>query len=459
MRIGRYYSKSNNSEELAVGRPSFVQRRSVEFAALLVGALAGLMGALFQLGVGRIALEKEHLANLLAADALSGWAWAGLLSALMLILSLWLVRRFALDAAGSGIQEIEGFLAGVRPIRWWRVLPVKFFGGLLALGSGMILGREGPSVQMGGNGGAMVNDMLPSGDRNSAHALVAAGAAAGLAAAFNAPLAGMIFVLEEMRSFFRYSYLNVRLLVIAVLMSTLVVNLIVGEHPALPLPIYHAPVWYEMLLYLLLGGILGVTGAALNNGILKGLDVMEGLKQKTTYLYLGIALFGFGIGILHYLFPEMVSGGYELVYSSLEGHIAIQSLFFLILIRFILTIACFCSGVPGGVFAPIIVLGTIIGLWYGEVIESLFPMLTQNPYPFAVAGMGALFAATVQAPITGVVLVVEMTGNYSLIIPIMIACVGADMVAHKLGALPLYSILLERLKKSEVNTTEQSAGL
>jgi len=113
---------------------------------------------------------------------------AGVMSSLMLITSLWLVRRFAAEAGGSGIQEIEGYLAGVRPARWWRVLPVKFVGGLLALGSGMILGREGPTVQMGGNGGALVNDLLPKGDDNSAHALVAAGAAAGLTAAFNAPL-------------------------------------------------------------------------------------------------------------------------------------------------------------------------------------------------------------------------------------------------------------------------------
>ena len=432
----------------------FVQHRSLEFVALLVGALAGLTGALFQLGVGRIALEKDRLANLLASDALANWTWAGLLSALMLILSLWLVRRFAPEAGGSGIQEIEGFLAGTRPARWRRVLPVKFVGGLLALGSGMILGREGPSVQMGGNGGAMVNDMLPAGDKNSAHALVAASASAGLTAAFNAPLAGMIFVMEEMRSPFHYSYLNVRLLAIAVLIATLVVNLIIGEHPALPLPVYPTPAWHEMLLYLLMGGILGVTGAALNKGILKGLDAMERLKQKPARLYLWIALFGFGIGILHFLYPEMVGGGYDLVDRSLQGHIAVQSLILLILIRFVLTIACFCSGVPGGVFAPMIVLGTLIGLWCGEVAESLFPMLTQNPYPFAVAGMGALFAATVQAPVTGIVLVVEMTGNYSLIIPIMIACVGADIVAHELGARPLYSVLLERLNKPEVDTTE-----
>jgi len=431
------------------GHERFVQQRSLEFTAVAVGGLAGVTGALFQLGANRIVLEKHHLANIMASDALAGWVWAGLISSLMLILSLWLVRRFAPEAGGSGIQEIEGFLAGVRSARWWRVLPVKFFGGLLALGSGMILGREGPSVQMGGNGGALANDMLPRSDGNSAHALVAA----GLTAAFNAPLAGMIFVMEEMRDPFRYNFLNVRLLAIAVLTATLVVNLIVGEQPDLPIPVYSTPAWHEMLLYLLMGGVLGVAGAALNRGILTGLEWMDRLKRKASRLYLWIALLGFSIGILHFLYPDTVGGGYALVNRSLESHPAIQGLLLVILVRFIFTIICFCSGVPGGVFAPMIVLGTLIGLWCGELAGSSLPELTQNPYPFAVAGMGALFAATVQAPVTGIVLVVEMTANYSLIIPIMIACVGADIVAHELGTRPLYTVLLERLLMPKMNAT------
>ena len=428
---------------------NFTHHRALELSACVVGGLAGLTGALFQLGVEHIILEKNSWINKLASGGLDGWFWGGLLSSVMLLISLWLVRRFSPESGGSGIQEIEGYLAGVRSAHWSRALPVKFIGGLLALGSGMILGREGPSVQMGGNCGAFINRVTPSGDEDSGHALVAAGAAAGLAAAFNAPLAGVIFVVEEMREPFRYNYFNIRLLTIAVLMSTLVVNLVIGEQPALPITVYNTPGWSEMLLYLVMGGIMGIAGAALNHSILTGLDWMDRLKAKPVTLYLWIAILGFSIGILHFLFPEQVGGGYELINWALEEHVAMQGLFFIILVRFILTIVCFCSGVPGGVFAPMIVLGTLIGLWCGNIATFLVPEIIHSPYPFAVAGMGALFAATVQAPVTGIILVVEMTANYTLIIPIMIACIGADIVAHHLKTRPLYTILLERLLRSQ----------
>ncbi len=197
-------------------------------------------------------------------------------------------------------------------------------------------------------------------------------------------------------------------------------------------------------MYLIMGCVLGLAGAALNRGILMGLDWMDRIKRRPLRLYLWIAALGFGIGILHFLFPDTVGGGYGLVDRSHEGLFTLQGLLLIILVRYVLTVVCFCSGVPGGVFAPMIVLGTLIGLWCGELAYTLFPDVIQSPYPFSVAGMGALFAATVQAPVTGIVLVVEMTSNYSLIIPIMIACVGADIVAHELGTRPLYTVLLER---------------
>lgn len=426
-------------------RTRFISDRSLELKALIVGGLAGLTGALFQIGVEGVLSKKDSFINYLSSYLFSDWFWAALITSSMVFISLFFVRRFSPEAAGSGIQEIEGFLDGVRPMRWKSVFPIKFFGGILALSSGMILGREGPSVQLGGACGALVNSIGKKADSKSGHALVAAGAAAGLAAAFNAPLAGLVFVIEEMRNPFQNNFLNVRLLGIATLTATLVVNLILGQGASLPIPIYKTPGWSEMPLYLIMGGIIGITGAALNKGIISGLDMMQFLNTKKWHLYLWIGLLGISIGILHFYFPDVVGGGYEIVNTSLSKSMAMQGLFIIILIRLILTILCFSSGVPGGVFAPMIVLGTLIGLWCGSVATYLFPELITSPYPFAVAGMGALFAATVQAPITGIILVVEMTANYSLIVPIMIACIGADIVAHELGTKPLYSVLLEKL--------------
>ncbi len=425
-------------------RARFVRHRSLELKAALVGILAGVIGGAFQLAVLRTAFSKHSFADMLATSGIPAWLWGGVLSALMLGVALWLVRRFAPEAGGSGIDVVEGYLGSVVPLRWHWVLPVKFIGGVLALGSGMVLGRGGPSVHMGGGVGAFVDRIFPRHDSETSHALVASGAAAGLAAAFNAPLAGMIFVIEEMRTPFHYNFLNVRLLAIATLMATLIVNLMVGTQPVLQIEVYEVPAWHEMLLYLLMGGIIGSVGALLNQGLLSGVDRMKWFGRDKWKPYQWILVLGFVIGVLHYIYPDMIGSDYSLVYRSLTGSVAMKGLFLLILVRLILTIACFTSGVPGGVFAPMVVLGTLIGLWCGEVAQWLFPDFVSSPYPFAVAGTGALFAATVRAPITGIILVVEMTNNYSLIVPIMIACVGADIIGKIFGSEPLYWVLYER---------------
>ncbi|PIP80555.1 MAG: H(+)/Cl(-) exchange transporter ClcA [Gammaproteobacteria bacterium CG22_combo_CG10-13_8_21_14_all_40_8] len=427
-----------------VRKQRFVEQRSLEFQAILVGGLAGLAGVFFQLGIAQVAFQKKQLAFNISQWAMPSWFWSGVLSMFMLLISLALVRYFSPESSGSGIHEIEGYLGGSRPAIWQRVLPVKFFGGILALGSGMILGREGPSVQMGGNCGAMVNHFANHDRQDTGHALLSAGAAAGLAAAFNAPLAGMIFIMEEMRTPFHYNFFNIRLIAIATLIATLITHIFIDEPVALPSPVYAMPAWHEMFLYLIMGAVIGIAGALLNRGIILGLKWMDALKENPKYIYSFIAFLGFFIGILNFFQPDLIGNNYQLVKQSLGGSIAIQGLALIILIRFFFSIVCFCSGVPGGIFAPMIVLGTLLGLWCGHLAAIVAPEITQNPYPFAIAGMGALFAATVQAPITGIVLVVEMTSNYSLIVPIMIACVGADILAHELGTRPLYSVLLKR---------------
>ena len=139
------------------------------------------------------------------------------------------VRRFAPEAGGSGIPEIEGALEELRPVRWWRVIPVKFIGGMGTLGAGMVLGREGPTVQMGGNVGRMVLDVLRIRGAEARHTLLATGAAAGLSAAFNAPLAGILFIIEEMRPQFRYNLISIKAVFIGVIMSSVVFQLFNGR--------------------------------------------------------------------------------------------------------------------------------------------------------------------------------------------------------------------------------------
>ncbi len=197
--------------------------------ASLTGVLAGLAGVAFEKAVAWVTAHRiEGLAQV-AYNPWLVWPLAFLFSALLAMVGYFLVRRFAPEAGGSGIPEIEGALEELRPVRWWRVLPVKFFGGMGTLGAGMVLGREGPMVQMGGNIGRMVLDIFHRPDAEARHTLLATGAAAGLAAAFNAPLAGILFIIEEMRTQFHYNLISIKAVFTGVIMSTIVFRIFNGE--------------------------------------------------------------------------------------------------------------------------------------------------------------------------------------------------------------------------------------
>ncbi|WP_060587140.1 H(+)/Cl(-) exchange transporter ClcA [Aeromonas schubertii] len=410
--------------------------------AALVGSLAGAVCTLFELSVNR--LIEGRLGWLGEHPWWQAIFLAFLVSALLGLVGYWLTHAFAPEAGGSGIPEIEGAMEELRPVRWWRVLPVKFFGGLCTLGSGMVLGREGPSVQIGGNLGQMVADLfrLP---KEHGHALLAAGAAGGLAAAFNAPLAGILFVMEEMRPQFRYSFLAIKAVGLSAIMGTLVLQAIRGQHPAITLPHYQAPQLQALWLFLCMGLAFGVLGFVFNKLVLACQDGYLALHRNRRWRFVGIGMLVAGLfGVLSLYAPPISGGGIELIPHLVRGDYAMATLFLIFVARLIATLICFCSGAPGGVFAPTLALGTLFGVTFGYLFHAAFPELGIEPGAFAIAGMGALFAATVRAPITGIVLVTEMTDNYQLILPMMITTMGATLMAQWLGGRPIYSQILER---------------
>lgn len=420
----------------------------------VVGALAGLVGVAFEKAVN--AVQALRLATL--ADA-GGNLWlAFILSALLALVGYFLVRRFAPEAAGSGIPEIEGALEELRPVRWWRVIPVKFIGGMGTLGAGMVLGREGPTVQLGGNIGRMVLDLLRLRTAEARHTLLATGAAAGLSAAFNAPLAGILFIIEEMRLQFRYSLISIKAVFIGVIMSSIVFRLFNGEHAVIEVgKLSNAPV-YTLWLYLLLGMMIGGVGVLFNQLVFRTQDLFQKLHggRMTKALATG-AVLGGGCGVLSLLLPEAAGGGFNLIPLATAGQYSVGMLLFIFLLRMATTLLCFCSGAPGGIFAPMLALGTLLGTAFGSVSSMLFPVWQLQPGTFAIAGMGALLAASVRAPLTGIVLVLEMTDNYQLILPMIITCLGATLLAQFLGGKPLYSSLLARtLSRQQSQPAAQS---
>ncbi|UQN11905.1 H(+)/Cl(-) exchange transporter ClcA [Methylococcus capsulatus] len=416
------------------------ERRHLFPRALLAGLLAGCAAVGFHLGMDAGEAWRARLQDFAHGYGASGLAIAAAASALCVFLAAWLVERFAPEAAGSGIPHVKAVLMGLRGFRWARVLAVKFLSGLIGMGGGLTLGREGPTVQMGGAVAEGVATACSS-SPDERRALIAAGAGAGLAAAFNAPLSGLIFVLEELRE--RCSSPEFFAAAVACLAADTVCRLALGELPAFRVGISGAPSLTMLPVFVGLGVSCGLLGVAFNRTLLAVQRLCPGRPGSRKAFWLG---WGGSIGLVGWLAPDLLGGGQGLVGRILDGEASLApslvALYFAA--RFALTIGSYATGAAGGIFAPILLLGALLGLGSGTLIQQMAPVLPVEPKVFAVAGMAALFTGVVQAPLTGVVLMIEMTGNYALILPLLAACFAAQAVAARLHDLPIYEALLER---------------
>ena len=409
--------------------------------SILLGILTGCVGSLIQLGI--IWVDKGLI---LWFDFAKSHQWpVGIVSAMttmMMVYVAWiLVRYVATEASGSGVQEIEGALLHERPVFWRRLLPVKFIGGVLAISSKMVLGREGPTIQIGGNLGDMIGEWFSLSQKRR-DSLIGAGAAAGLATAFNAPLAGVLFVLEEMRNEFNFSFINFKMVAICCVSATVVLHMILGPKPDIPMDMFSLPSLQSLWLFFILGLVVGFVGLLFNTYLMKVLHVLDHFKPWMKDIY--VILIGLVVGYLAYVSPDMVGGGYAIIEKALVSYPSLSVLCGILIVRFVMTLLCYGTGVPGGIFAPMMALGTLIGLASSHIFQLISGDISVHPGMFAVAGMGALFAAAVRAPITGIVLVVEMTQNYLLILPLMVSCLTSTTVVQLARNAPIYTQLLHR---------------
>jgi CIC family chloride channel protein len=414
---------------------------SVYAIAVLLGVITGAIGSCFLLAINAL---STWLSSSLARLPLSGFRLAlisGLVSMLMIYGAWLMVKYFAVEASGSGVQEIEGVLLHKRPIFWRRLIPVKFLGGLLAISSQLVVGREGPTIQLGGNLGAMLAEFFRL-NRHRRDALIAAGAAAGLATAFNAPLAGLLFVMEEMREEFQFSFTNFSAVAICCFVAVILLHCIIGAAPAIPMAVFSLPSLRSLSLFFLFGIVIGLVGWVFNVVLMKSLYFLDTFCAWQREVY--VLMVGLVVGILVYVQPAAVGGGYDIIERSLSMSPSFSSLMFLVFLRFMTTMFSYNTGVPGGIFAPMLALGTLLGLAMSHVFQWMMLDMTVHPGMFAVAGMGALFASVVRAPVTGIVLVVEMTQNYSLILPLMVTCLTATTLVQLVGNPPIYTQLLKR---------------
>jgi len=420
--------------------------------APVVGAAAGFLGATFRLALKHADLLRNVLIARAHNHKLIGPLLVTIFCAGATAVAAWLVRQFSPNATGSGIPYIETVISGELEHAPFRLIPVKFFGGLLSIGSGLALGREGPSVQMGSSCAHLVGRTFK---RNwpDCRVLIAAGAGAGLATAFNAPIAGAVFVLEELVQKF-----EPRIAIAALGASTtaiVVARLFLGDKPDFTIPVLHYASAETRPLFFVLGIIAGLIGIAYNYTLLRTIALAQLVRWPTE---LRAGLVGASVGILAWFAPGLVGGGDPITQRTLLGAGTLTLLPLIFLIRFGLGAISYAAATPGGLFAPILVLGAQIGLYFGLLCQLAFPSLNVQPVAFAIVGMAAFFTGVVRAPLTGMLLVCEMTGSVTMILPMLGACFLAMLVPTLLGNAPIYDSLRElTLRRNSVPITIASS--
>ncbi|MEB3228167.1 MAG: H(+)/Cl(-) exchange transporter ClcA [Synechocystis sp.] len=410
-------------------------------AALLVGLITGFVASGFKSIVHTLLQWRSLLADFVAPLPLLSWLLPAGVSGAMVALSFYLMRRFAPDTSGSGIPQIEGHLEGHLPMRWQQVLPIKFLGGILSLGAGLLAGFEGPTIQIGGSIGQMVSQWTRVSQENK-RVLIAVGAGAGLAAAFNAPLAGLVLIGEEMRPRFREQTLGYHSLLVGCVMATLILRMIHGQASVMSLTQFDRVPLQSLWMFLLLGIFFGVMGYGFNYCLFRVLDWVDRLPAIAVP-WKGWCLGGM-VGVLSLVNLPLTDGGDNAIIWAFNSQAPSYLLSAVFIGRFGLTLLCYGSGAIGGIFAPMLALASVSSVMIARHFHQLFPAQIPEPAVMAIASMGALVAATVRAPLTAILLTIEMTDNYFVILPLLVTCLVASIVAEALGGQPIYTVLLER---------------
>ncbi|MBY0756434.1 chloride channel protein [Clostridium sardiniense] len=345
--------------------------------------------------------------------------------------------------SGSGIPQVEGILMKRLDANWLRVLVYKFVGGTMALVAGLSVGREGPSVQMGasvGQGFSKVCKRLNIEDKF----LITSGASAGLAAAFNAPLSGVIFALEEVHK--NFSPLVLLSAMSASIAADFMCKNFLGLGPALGFSNVDVfPLKYYWAL-ILLGVLVGITGVAFSKGILKTQDIYAKFTKVPVQVKVMIPFLC--AGLVGLTAPILLGGGHSLIMSLVDGGFTIKVLLVFLIVKYLFTFISFGSNAPGGIFFPLLVLGAIVGNIFGVIVckTANIPMIyVINFIIFAMAGH---FASIVKAPITGIILITEMSGSFEHLLALTIVVIVSYVTSDILKSEPIYESLLEKRLKN-----------
>ena len=410
---------------------------------IAVGSIVGLVIALFRIMIVKADHARQIAVHLVKVRPV--YAFAVLL---LLVLIAWILDkliRFEPDISGSGIPQIEGELKGLEDQNWRKVLAAKFAGCVLAIGGGLALGREGPSIQLGGmigKGFARRKNALLTEERM----LMSCGAGAGLAAAFGAPLAGVLFALEELHKNFSAEVL-VSTMAASAVADYIAVN-IIGLRPVFDFDVEHRIPLRLYWAVVLLGVILGILGVIYNKLLDKMQDFFDRLGNK--FISIGIMLMiSF---LMMFIYPTVLGSGNNLVKVISDGKFTLIALAILLVAKLLFSTGSFGTGTPGGIFLPLLVIGAITGGLYSTFLSTAFGVEEYYIKGFVIIAMAGFFSAIVRAPITGVILITEMTGNFMTLLSLVSASLVAYVVADLLGGEPVYDQLMHRRQRKKVES-------
>lgn len=415
---------------------------SIAVKSLVSGAAAGLLTVLYRLMIERGGAAAVACYGYLRVHPAFLIPWA--LAAVLAGLAVARLVRLEPTAAGSGIPQVEGAVLFGMELKWRSILPVRFMAGGLCSLFGLSLGREGPSIQIGAAGAKAVSGLLGK-NRVEENYLITGGAAAGLAAAFNAPLSGVIFALEEVHRNFSPAIMLTA--TTASLIADFVSKYFFGLTPELhftQLPQLPIHMYFWMLP---LGVLTGFVGSLLNRALLAAGPLCAKLPARWTPCAAMLLAIPCGI----YL-PMVLGGGRNLIEFAETATGGVLLLLLLLAVKFLFTCVSFGSGVPGGIFMPILAVGTLTGSIYGIVCARLGLFPAQYIPDFAVCAMAAALAASVKSPITAIVLTVEMSGSLVHMLPVAACAFSALLVSDLLKIEPIYEALLERAVEKENKT-------
>lgn len=413
---------------LSLGLPDQRENQLVLFLAVAIGALTGLAVVAFILLTERLGMRMYPVGSA---------AWRRVLIPVVGSLGIgYLLFRYFPDARGSGVPQTKAALFARNGVITATTVLGKFFCTSITLASGIPLGREGPAVQVGGGIASVLGRRLGL-PPEKVKVLLPAGAAAAIAAAFNTPLAAVLFALEEVTGDLHAPVLGP--VVLASATSWVLLRLLLGNNPLFSVPQYRLIHPAEFLIYAVLGLCGGLVSAAFTRLLLAMRKRFLAFPKKTQWCHPVAG--GILVGLMGWFVPQVLGVGYGYVGDALNGRMSVALMAVLVVLKLLSSTTSYASGNAGGIFGPSLFIGAMLGGTVGSVAHALFPVYTASPGAYALVGMGTAFAGIVRAPMTSVLMILETTRDYTVIVPLMISNLVSFFISSRLQREPIYNAL------------------